>query len=74
MVNIIVEGYSDFPCPIGWTVEKAKNEIRSGYGFVNGFILRNNEAMSSDEIITTDGNYRLVKFQIQMQAKGIISP
>ena len=63
MVNIVVAGHSVFPCPVGWTVEKARNEIRSRYGLLNGGIDRNGEAMASDDIITADGDYRFVNFQ-----------
>jgi hypothetical protein len=35
---ITVEGKPDFDCPISWTVEQAKNEIRSGYVLAGGFL------------------------------------
>ncbi len=63
MVNIA--GHSDFPCPVGWTVEEAVNAIRSEYGFINGGVLRNGEAMRHTDAITAGGNYQFVNFQSQ---------
>ncbi len=63
MVNIIIAGHDDFPCPVGWTVALAEERIRVGYGLLNGFIRKNGEAMASSDIITADGDYHFVNFQ-----------
>ncbi len=65
MVTIVIAGHSDFPCPVGWTVEEATNEIRSMYGLSNGGIRRNGEAMRPIDAITAGGNYQFVNFQSQ---------
>ena len=63
MVNIYIADHPNFPCPIGRTVEEAVNAIRSGYGFLNGFIVRNGEAIFLNDIISADGDYRFINFQ-----------
>lgn len=70
MVNIQIHGHTDYPCPAGWTVERARNEIRSGYGLANGFLLKNGEAVAAEELITTDGGYSFVNFQVQQVQGG----
>jgi hypothetical protein len=58
-----ISGHNDFPCPVGRTVEEAVTAIRSGYGLINGFILRNEEATFPNDTITADGNYQFVNFE-----------
>ena len=53
-VKIIkVEGKPDFPCPIDWTVEQAKNEIKSGNFLVGGFLLENGEPLLGNTLISS---------------------
>lgn len=53
-VRIIkVEGKPDFPCPIDWTVEQAKNEIKSGNFLVGGFLLENGEPLLGNTLISS---------------------
>ncbi len=64
-VNIRIAGRNPFACPIAWTVEEARNEIRSMYGLINGGITRNGIVMRSSDLITSDGEYDFVNFQEQ---------
>lgn len=64
-VIIHIAGQSDFPCPDGWTVDITENRIRSRYGFLNGGIDRNCEAMASTDKITPGPHYEFVNFQSQ---------
>eukprot|EP01040_Poterioochromonas_malhamensis_P014943 gene14943-16633_t len=70
MVNIVIAGHNDFPCPVGWTVAQAEERIRSRYGLINGGIDRNGEAMAATDTITADGNYQFVNFQSQ---QGVVT-
>ena len=63
MVNIHIAGHNDFHCPVGWTVEQARNKIRSMYGLINGGIERNGEAMASNDTITSEGDYHFINSQ-----------
>ena len=65
--NIHIEGKDDFPCPVGRTVAEVKKEIRSEYGLLNGGIRENDVAIFDNDIITEDGEYRFVNFQLQQQ-------
>jgi hypothetical protein len=65
VVVIYIAGQNDFPCPDGWTVDMAENRIRSRYGFLNGGIDRNGEAMASTDTITPGSHYEFVNFQSQ---------
>jgi hypothetical protein len=73
MVNITIEGFQAFPCPVGWTAKDAVEEIRSAYLLIGGFISRNNEAMlSTSNILEKDDegsifSFEFVGFQKQQQ-------
>lgn len=71
-VSIQIAGKNSFPCPVGWTGEEARNEIRSGYRLDGGFLIKNGVAMRSNDPITADGDYHFVNFQEQ-QGTGIFS-
>jgi hypothetical protein len=64
MVNIQIDGHKDksFPCPVGWTVETARSEIRSMYLLIGGGILMDGVATASADTIKADGNYLFVNF------------
>ena len=40
MVNIHIAEHNDFHCPLGWTVEQARNEIRSSRLLMGGEIVK----------------------------------
>jgi hypothetical protein len=69
-VNIHIAGKNSFPCPVGWTVNKAEKRIRSMYRFVGGGIIKNGVATDSDDIMTSDGDYRFINYQ-ELQVAGI---
>ena len=45
----------NFPCPVGWTVEAARNEIRSRYNLVGGGIDRDGVPLAASEVIGNTG-------------------
>jgi hypothetical protein len=47
----IIARDQDFPCPIGWNVEKAEERIRKGFGLTDGWIQCNGEPMSDEDKI-----------------------
>lgn len=64
MVNIIVAGFADFPCPANWTVEQARIRIRSMYGLLFGGVLRDGQAMAGEDLIAEDrSKYEFVNFE-----------
>jgi len=50
--SILVNG-QNFPCPVGWTVDQAKNEIRSAYLLAGGFLQDQNGALLGTDLIGT---------------------
>jgi hypothetical protein len=66
-VNIYVAEGKSFPCPVGWTVDRAERRIRSENELRGGGIRRNGLAMDSDDLITSDGDYQFVNYQEHIQ-------
>jgi hypothetical protein len=64
-VVIYIAGRNDFPCPDGCTADMAENRIRSGYGLMNRYIVKDGEAMVSTDTITAGSDYEFVNFQSQ---------
>jgi hypothetical protein len=62
-VNIYVAEGKFFPCPVGWTVDRAETRIRTMYRLEGGGVLQNGVAMDSVDLITSDGDYRFVNYQ-----------
>ena len=48
--NIIV-GEQIFPCPVNWTVDQARNEIRSAFVLSGGYIAENNIPLAGTDTI-----------------------
>jgi hypothetical protein len=69
-VNIHIAGKNSFPCPVGWTVDKAEKRIRSMYRFEGGGIIKNGVATDSDDIMTSNCDYHFMNYQ-ELQVAGI---
>ena len=69
----IIVGTQIFPCPIGWTVNQARDEIRSRFGLQNGGLDENGiPVLGSAMISSFRGNLTFVGGQfIQQQGKII---
>lgn len=57
---IRIDGYPDFQCPLGWTVETVKVKILSGYPIGAGYIANNGAAVLPSQVIEANGNYEFV--------------
>lgn len=57
---IHIDGYPDFQCPLGWTVETVKVQILSGYPIGAGYIANNGAAVLPSHVMEANGNYEFV--------------
>jgi hypothetical protein len=70
-MNITVEGYQPFPCPLQWTVDAAERRIRTANSLTGGYIQRNNVATNPADLIEEGNIYVFVGGEkLQSQAEG----
>ncbi len=67
---IRVDGYRDFQCALGWTVEQAEERIRSSYPIVAGCITNNGIVAASSHVIEATGDYEFVITQAALAQTG----